>query len=402
VGSPNVVAAAHAAASWVRARRAAWIDDAASAPHAAVAFQIPAATRSSGVETSVVGRHEPVTVRGDAAKASLPSGLPSRSFDASARAGDATPAGHAETIPAVADASATPASSRVFPADLQIHADPGAASSWWPRLAIAAVAVAGVLVVGRYAIDRLGRSASNVADAPASSRSSSARSAEPSTAGAAEPSTARAATTAARGSLRVESTPPGAQVIVDGKARGVTPLSIADLPAGAHTLELASAEGTVRRTIAIAANKTTAIAESIFAGWVAVHAPFDVAATEGTRALRADERGQILLPPGPHDLRLVNRTLAYDQVHHVEVKPGEIAQLAVPLPRSTLSVTANEPAEVWVDGVRIGSTPLADAPVDVGTRDIVVKRAAGGERKVTVTVTMKPYALAVDFAKIQN
>jgi hypothetical protein len=155
----------------------------------------------------------------------------------------------------------------------------------------------------------------------------------------------------------------------------------------------------VNGRVTIAANETAEIDESIFSGWLAVRAPFDLSITEGARALRADDRGQVLLPPGPHDLRFVNRTLGYDQVHHVEVKPGEIATLAISLPRSTLNVTASEAAEVWIDGVRAGDTPLADAPIDVGTREIVVKRAAGGERRLTVTVTVKPYSLNVDFSK---
>jgi hypothetical protein len=62
-------------------------------------------------------------------------------------------------------------------------------------------------------------------------------------------------------------------------------------------------------------------------------------------------------------------------------------------------VTASEPAEVLVDGVRAGDAPLADFPVDVGTREIVVRRAAGGERRVTVTITVKPYTLNVDFSR---
>src|SRR4029453_1165482 len=106
------------------------------------------------------------------------------------------------------------------------------------------------------------------------------------------------------------------------------------------------------------------------------------------------DRGQIMLPPGPHELRLVNRRLAYDQVHRVEVKPGEAAAPTIPSPRSPVTITAWEPAEVWIDGVRAGDTPLTDAPVDVGTREIVVRRAsAGGGGKGTPTVPTSRYSL---------
>jgi hypothetical protein len=37
--------------------------------------------------------------------------------------------------------------------------------------------------------------------------------------------------------------------------------------------------------------------------------------------------------------------------------------------------------------------------VELGTREIVLKRTNGDERRTTVTVTAKPAALEVDFSK---
>jgi hypothetical protein len=106
-----------------------------------------------------------------------------------------------------------------------------------------------------------------------------------------------------------------------------------------------------------------------------------------------------MLPPGPHLVRLVNRTLAYDAVHQVELKPGETTNLIVKPPPSSLTVTATEPLEVWLDGVRVGETPLNGVPAALGTHEIVVRRAAGGERRITITVTVNPFTLHVDFSK---
>jgi hypothetical protein len=216
-----------------------------------------------------------------------------------------------------------------------------------------------------------------------------------------EPVHAPAQTTArkATGGLRVTSTPAGAQVLVNGKGRGVTPLTLADLPAGRYTIDLKSTAGTVRRTVTVAADKTAAIDELIFSGWLAVYSPFDLAITEGERVLRLDDRNQIMLPPGRHELRLVNRSLGYEAVREVELKPGELVTLSVTPPPSTMTVTATEAAEVWLDGARVGETPLNAVPVELGTHDIVVKRAAGGERRFTVAVTVKPVTLTVDFSK---
>ena len=202
----------------------------------------------------------------------------------------------------------------------------------------------------------------------------------------------------ATGGLHVKSTP-SAQVIVDGKVRGVTPLTIADLSVGRHTIELKSDAGTVERTVTVDANATAEIDESIFSGWVVVYSPFDLVITEAGRTLRLDERNQIMLPPGRHQLRLVNRGLEFDAVRDVEVKPGETLRMSITPPPSTMTVTASEAAEVWLDGVRVGETPLNAAPVELGTHDIVVRRAGVGERRFTVKVTANPLTLNVDFSR---
>jgi PEGA domain len=199
------------------------------------------------------------------------------------------------------------------------------------------------------------------------------------------------------GALHVESTPPGAQVMVDGKPRGVSPATIPDLAPGRHEIVLKSAEGTVRKTVSIAAGETAEVSESIFSGWVVVYAPFEVTISEGTRVLRPDDRNQVMLPPGVHELRVTNRTLAYESAHRIEVKPGEGTTLQVTPPPSTLTVTAAEAAEVWLDGARLGDTPMSGAPVPLGTHELVVRRAAGGERRYTVTIGATPFTLNVDF-----
>ena len=199
------------------------------------------------------------------------------------------------------------------------------------------------------------------------------------------------------GSLRVSSTPAGAQVLVDGKPRGVTPLTLADLSPGRHEVALQSDVGTVRRTVTVAANQTVTIDEAIFSGFVTVYSPFDVTITERGRVLRADDRHQIMLPAGAHELRLTNRALGFEAVRQVDVTPGEATSLQLTPDPSVLTVTATEAAEVWLDGTRLGDTPLNAAPVPLGAHEIVVKRAAGGERRFAVTIGTKPVTLKVDF-----
>ena len=201
------------------------------------------------------------------------------------------------------------------------------------------------------------------------------------------------------GELRVSSAPAGAQVRVDGKPRGVTPVTVTDLSAGTHAVEIQSSSGTVRKSATVVAGQTAEISEEIFSGWVAVFAPFDVAITEGTRALRLDDRNQVMLPAGPHDLVFANRDLGFEHTRHVEVKPGEISRISIVPPRSTIAVTASEAAQVQIDGAPAGATPLAGQPIDLGTHQVVVRSAGGSERRFTVTITVKPYSLDVDFSK---
>ncbi len=199
------------------------------------------------------------------------------------------------------------------------------------------------------------------------------------------------------GNLHVKSTPTGAKVIVDAEPRGVTPLTLADLSPGRHEVVVESDAGTVRRTVTIVANHTEDIDVSIFSGWLIVYAPFDIEIFEGTRLLQPDERNHIMLPAGFHELRVVNRTLAYEAVRRVEVQPGETTAVRLTPPSSRLTVIASEAAEVWLDGARVGQTPLNAVWVPLGTHEVVVRRGAGGERRFTVTIGVNPFTLNVDF-----
>jgi hypothetical protein len=149
--------------------------------------------------------------------------------------------------------------------------------------------------------------------------------------------------------------------------------------------------------VTIAANQTATIDEGIFSGFVTIYTPFDVTITEGGRVLTADDRHQIMLPAGTHELRMTNRALAYEATRKVDIKPGEATNLQLTPEPSTITVTATTAAEVWLDGTRLGDTPLSGAPVPLGEHEIVVRRSSGGERRFTVTVGAKPFTLNVEF-----
>ncbi|MBI3490684.1 MAG: PEGA domain-containing protein [Acidobacteria bacterium] len=198
---------------------------------------------------------------------------------------------------------------------------------------------------------------------------------------------------ASTGQLHLTTDPVPARVIVDGKPRGVTPLLIENLTVGSHSVVLESVEGSLQETVKITAGDTRELNESIYPGWLTLYSTFDLVATEAGHEIPQDEHHQLLLSPGPHDLRFENRALGYEETRHVDMKPGEVASLSIAPPRSTLTVTSSAPAQVWLDGKLLGDTPLGAVPIDLGTHAVVLKRADGETRELSVTVTTKPVVL---------
>ena len=357
----KVVAAGHATASWVRARRATWTTE---------PLPLPRAPRQAAVETPAVVTPPPPV------QPSVP--IAERLASASSAASTA--------LKAPLDRAREVAGSSAWSRIAQAPASAARAlreplARWTPRLLVALAVVGLGFVAVRYAPSIL----KTVADrAPAA---------------LAPPSTAPATTTVRRTALKIESTPPGARILIDGTDRGNTPLELDDVAPGKHVVTLESSVGTVQRTVTVTAGLTTEVNESIFAGFLTVYSPFEVSITEGSRAFRPDDRNEIMLSAGRHDLKLTNRALGFSEIRTVELTPGQRLTISVTPPQSSISVTANEPSEVWLDSFKLGDTPLPDTPATLGTHELVVRRASGGERRLTITVTAKPFSIFVDFSK---
>jgi len=81
----------------------------------------------------------------------------------------------------------------------------------------------------------------------------------------------------------------------------------------------------------------------------------------------------------------------------VTIAPGALSRLSIELPSGTLSVNAVTWAEVWLDGQRIGETPIANLTVRIGPHELVFRHPQLGERRRSVTVTLKaPARVGVD------
>jgi hypothetical protein len=200
------------------------------------------------------------------------------------------------------------------------------------------------------------------------------------------------------GELRIESTPDGARVMLDGKESGFTPLTLDNVPAGRHLLVLEGENGTVRRTVRVQAGERTIARYEITGGYLAITSKFPVEIYQGRRRVGISSEGHVSMTPGRHKVTLVNKRYDYRADVELTVKTGEITTHTVEMPMGVLVVNTVTGAEVFVDGERIGSAPLPPIPAAVGAREVLVRHVDLGERRQSVDVTPgKPVELSVLF-----
>ena len=215
-----------------------------------------------------------------------------------------------------------------------------------------------------------------------------------------------AAVTASLGGISVVTDPVGAQVEVDGKVRGVSPLALKDLVSADHKVRVIGANGSAERTVAVTSGTTTAVVfalpktSSPMAGWVAVAAPFDVQVSEGANIVGTGKAAKIMLPAGRHTISLANAALQYESERTIDVAAGQTATVRVDAPKVPISANARPWADVTIDGANVGQTPIANFSTSIGTHEIVFRHPQLGERRQTVVVTAKgPNRIAVDLTK---
>jgi hypothetical protein len=198
--------------------------------------------------------------------------------------------------------------------------------------------------------------------------------------------------------LEVTSEPAGARVMVDGKFVGTAPVTVDAITAGRHVITLQSSGGTVKRTVRIEPGKTVTLDVPVFSGFAVLSAPIVLEVAEGGKALGTSDQ-QIMLGPGHHDLHLENKELNYSGTLGVDIEPGETARVAVD-PRGRANINAVPWAEVFVDGDKLGETPLGNAAILLGVREIVFKNPQFPDRKIVTTIKSgEPATITVDFTK---
>ena len=214
-------------------------------------------------------------------------------------------------------------------------------------------------------------------------------------------------TAAAFGQLQVRTEPAGARVSVDGVARGTSPVTVADLTPGEHAVALESDRGSVKQIVLVEAGVTGSLMVPLatpdgapVSGWIAVTAPTDVQIFENKRLIGTSQSDRLMVSSGRHDIEIVNETLGYRTARTVQVAPGKVTPIRIDYPKGTIALNAVPWAEVWVDGDKIGETPIGNLSLVIGPHEIVFRHPDLGEQRHAATVTLNsPARLSVDLRK---
>jgi hypothetical protein len=198
------------------------------------------------------------------------------------------------------------------------------------------------------------------------------------------------------GTIEVNSDPPGARVVLDGKPVGVAPITLNDVKPGAHSLVVEGANGSsVRQVVQVVAGAKAAILAPLGAalpanvpagGWITVESSEELQVLEGGKLLGSSRMERIMVPAGAHDIELRNDAAGFTTTRSVQVQPGKVARVAVQLPDGSLSLNAVPWAEVWLDGQRVGETPVGNVTVRAGTHELIFRHPQHGEIRQTVVV----------------
>jgi hypothetical protein len=217
-------------------------------------------------------------------------------------------------------------------------------------------------------------------------------------AGAEVSHTVEFANTPETGSLRVESQPAGAKVLVDGVDRGVAPVTVMELVPGDHEVILQTPLASARHVVNVQAGGTASLVAPVAAatanggpisGWLVVKAPFSLEIREEGRLLGTSDADRLMLASGRHDLQLVSDTMGYRSSRSITVMPGKVETIKVDLPNGTVSINATPWAEVWVDGQRVGETPIGNLSMPIGPHEVVFRHPQFGEKRHAISVTMQ-------------
>jgi hypothetical protein len=182
---------------------------------------------------------------------------------------------------------------------------------------------------------------------------------------------------------------------------------VTDLAPGRHTVLLEGNGASTTRQVTVEPGATALLSAELTpepptpaAGFVSINSPHPVDIIENGRVLGTSQSGRLSLPTGPHQLELVNTALGYRITRTVQVNANANTPIALEFPKGTMALNAIPWAEVFVDGQKVGDTPIGNLQVNLGTHEVVFRNPDLGEQRMTATVTLTaPTRLSVDLRK---
>jgi hypothetical protein len=209
------------------------------------------------------------------------------------------------------------------------------------------------------------------------------------------------------GQLQIRTDPSGARVVVDGTPRGAAPVTVENLMPGAHTVDVSNENGSVRQEITVSAGTTSSLVvpmqsapQGSLSGFISVAAPVDLQIFEDVRLVGSSRSDRVMVSVGRHELDIVNEALGFRTRRTVNVTAGQVANIKLDWPNGSMALNAQPWAEVFIDGERVGETPIGNVPVPIGTHEVRFRHPELGEQVVRSTVTLgSPARLSVDLRK---
>lgn len=212
----------------------------------------------------------------------------------------------------------------------------------------------------------------------------------------------------ATGTLVVTTNPRGATASIDGQPIGTTPLSVT-VPAGEHELLLQgygeprhvrlnmAPGGSIEQYFELPVPPEQA---APLTGWLTLRTPIEVDVLEGDTVIGSSAGGRLSLPTGIHTLLVRNDALGFSATRLVNISAGKSTTLTVDAPKGTIVVHAVPYADVWLDGRKVGQTPIENLPVTIGTHDLVLRHPDLGDHRQTLLVTLTTVSrISVDLRK---
>jgi hypothetical protein len=213
----------------------------------------------------------------------------------------------------------------------------------------------------------------------------------------------------AAASLRVDSKPAGARVLVDGRVRGRSPMTVTGLNPGPHAVRVERGPQFLRRDLMLESGAESAVSLELEPlagnpteghGWLAVSMPVDLQAYEKGRMVGTSRAGPWQLEAGAHEIEFINPLLGVRLHRAVDIVAGKTSTIDLAVPSGLASISSSAPAEIQIDGETIGMTPIVNRPLAAGQHDVVARRTELGERRLSVTIAAgMSVSVKIDFRR---